>query len=47
MITSHNYDTWRSLGGLNVSWSDVLALVLNVDEWSVWMIEWRWLELYL
>jgi hypothetical protein len=37
MITSHDYGTWRSLGALNVSWSDVLALVLNVNEWNAWM----------
>jgi hypothetical protein len=40
MITSPNYGIWRRLGALNVSWSDVLALVLNVNEW-------RWLGLYL
>jgi hypothetical protein len=34
-------------GALKVTWSDVLALVLNVDEWSAFMIEQRWLGLYL
>jgi hypothetical protein len=29
MITSHNYGTWRSLEALNVSWDEVLALVLG------------------
>jgi hypothetical protein len=29
MITSHNYGTWRGLKALNVSWDEVLALVLN------------------
>jgi hypothetical protein len=37
MITSHNYSTWRSLGALNVSWSDVVALVLNEGECNAWM----------
>jgi hypothetical protein len=37
MITTHNYGTWRSLGALNVSLSDVLAIVLNVDEWNAWV----------
>jgi hypothetical protein len=37
MITSHTYGTWRSLEFLNVSWSDVLALVLSVDEWNAWI----------
>jgi hypothetical protein len=32
MITSHKYDTWMSLGALNASWDEVLALVLNEDE---------------
>jgi hypothetical protein len=32
MITSHNYGTWKSLGALNVSWDEMLALVLNEDE---------------
>jgi hypothetical protein len=40
MIISHNYVTCRSLRALNVYWTDVLVLVLNVDEW-------RWLGLYL
>jgi hypothetical protein len=31
-ITSHNYGTWRSLEALNVSWDEVLALVLNVSD---------------
>jgi hypothetical protein len=34
MITSHNYGTWTSLGTLNVSWDEVNALVLNVNEWD-------------
>jgi hypothetical protein len=37
MITSHYYGTWRSFGGLNVSWDEVLALVLNENEWDAWM----------
>jgi hypothetical protein len=37
MITSHNYDTWRSLEALNVPWNEVLALVLNENEWDAWM----------
>jgi hypothetical protein len=37
MITSHNYVTWRSLGDLNVSWDEVLVVVLNEDEWNAWM----------
>jgi hypothetical protein len=37
MITCHNYDNWRSLEALNVSWSEVVALVLNVDERNAWM----------
>jgi hypothetical protein len=32
MVTSHNYGTWMSLGALNVSWNEVSALVLNVNE---------------
>jgi hypothetical protein len=32
MITSRNYSTWRDLEALNVSWDEVLALVLNVSE---------------
>jgi hypothetical protein len=32
MITSHNYGTWRGLEALNVSWDEVLALILNVSE---------------
>jgi hypothetical protein len=39
MITSHNYDTWRDLKALNVSWDEVLALVLDESEWKAWM-EW-------
>jgi hypothetical protein len=35
MINSHNYGTWRGLEVLNVSWDEVLALVLNVSEWVV------------
>jgi hypothetical protein len=31
MNTSHNYGTWKSLGALNVFWSDVVALVSNVN----------------
>jgi hypothetical protein len=41
MITSHNYDTWRSLEALNVSWDEVLAIVFNVNEWDAWM---DWME---
>jgi hypothetical protein len=37
MITSHNNDTWRGLEPLNVSWNEVLAIVLNVSEWNAWM----------
>jgi hypothetical protein len=37
MITSHNYGTWRGLEALNVSWDEVLALVLNVSEWNAWI----------
>jgi hypothetical protein len=37
MITSHNYDPWRDLEALNVSWDEVLALVLNVSEWNAWV----------
>jgi hypothetical protein len=37
MITSHNYDTWKSLESLNVSWNEVLALVLNENECDAWM----------
>jgi hypothetical protein len=32
MITSRNYGTWRGLETLNVSWNELLALVLNVSE---------------
>jgi hypothetical protein len=32
---------------LNVSWNGLLALVLNVEGWNAWMLEWRWLGLYL
>jgi hypothetical protein len=37
MITSHDYGTWRDLEALNVSWDEVLALVLNVSEWDARM----------
>jgi hypothetical protein len=37
MITSHNYDTWRGLEALNVSWNGLLALVLNVCEYNAWI----------
>jgi hypothetical protein len=37
MITSHNYDTWRDLKAFNVSWDEVLALVLNVSESDAWI----------
>jgi hypothetical protein len=37
MITSHNYGTWWSLEVLNVSWDEVLALVLNENEWDAWI----------
>jgi hypothetical protein len=37
MITSHNYGTWRDLKALNVSWDEVLALVLIVSEWNAWI----------
>jgi hypothetical protein len=37
MTTSHNYGTWRGLEALNLSWDEVLAFVLNVSEWNVWM----------
>jgi hypothetical protein len=37
MITSHSYGTWRDLKALNVSWDEVLALVLNVSEWNAWI----------
>jgi hypothetical protein len=37
MTTSQNYGTWRSLEALNVSWDEVLALVLNKNEWDAWM----------
>jgi hypothetical protein len=37
MITSHNYGTWKSLGALNVSWDEMLALVLNEDECNAWI----------
>jgi hypothetical protein len=37
MITTHNYSTWRSLEDLNVSWDEVLDLVLNENEWNAWM----------
>jgi hypothetical protein len=37
MINSHNYGTWRGLEVSTVSWDEVLALVLNVSEWNVWM----------
>jgi hypothetical protein len=30
MITICNYGTWRGLEALNVSWNELLALVLNV-----------------
>jgi hypothetical protein len=32
MITSRNYVTWRGLEALNVSWNELLALVLNMSE---------------
>jgi hypothetical protein len=47
MTTSCNYGTWRDLEALNVSWNELLALVLNVKEWKAWISEWRWLGLYL
>jgi hypothetical protein len=37
MITSHNYGTWMSFGALDVSWDEMLALVLNEKEWNAWM----------
>jgi hypothetical protein len=37
MITSHHYGTWKDVEGLNVSWDEVLALVLNVSEWNAWV----------
>jgi hypothetical protein len=40
LITNdHNHDssTWRIFGALNVYLSEVLALVLNVNEWNAWV----------
>jgi hypothetical protein len=32
---------------LIVSLNGLLALVLNVEDWNDWVVEWRWLGLYL
>jgi hypothetical protein len=32
MIISRNYGTWRGLEALNVSWNELLVLVLNASE---------------
>jgi hypothetical protein len=32
-----NCDTWRGLEALNVSWNELLALILNVDVLNAWV----------
>jgi hypothetical protein len=37
LITSLSCETWRHLEALIVSWNGLLALVLNVKGWNVWV----------
>jgi hypothetical protein len=37
MITCLNYGTWRDWEALIVSLNGLLALILNVKDWSAWV----------